>query len=144
MAARNKLFSLFNFDSILESLSGYIENRIELFKLEVKDEASRAIAKLIVLLILNLLLLLVLLFASAGAAMWLNHVLDHDYWGYMIVAGFYLTLFILIITLKEAIGLEKGIQRILRGIFDDLDFQDDDDGNVSGQGPKGPEDKEAA
>ena len=55
-------------DSLIEHVTGYVETRIALLKLEMKDELAKTLSKaLVYLVIAGMVMLFVLLISMAGA-----------------------------------------------------------------------------
>jgi len=115
------LFSFLNFDSIVENLSGYVEKRIELFKIEMKEDVSLGAARILIMLILSLALFMLILFLSLGGAVLLNRMLESDSLGFLLVAGFYLLIFVLFILLKDALKIEDKLKGVFIEMFNNLD-----------------------
>ena len=111
---KETLLKFLKLDGLVNNLTGYIESRIELMKYEVKEDVARAISKIALLLVLSVFLLFFLLFASAAAAHKIGETLG-AFAGYGIVAGFYLTLLLLIVLFREPLGnrIEKKIKDII-------------------------------
>ncbi|HEY9116815.1 MAG TPA: phage holin family protein [Roseivirga sp.] len=81
---------IFDFNKLTETVSAYIETRIELLKLDIKEEMSKAIAKSMTWGVILICGLTALLFLSLGLALLFNELLNSGYYGYWIVAGIYL------------------------------------------------------
>ena len=97
---------LFDFDKLIKTLSGYIETKIELLKLDVQDTLNSILGKLIILAIILILALLGLIFISFGVAVTLNNYLDSRFWGFILVGTVYLALgAILVYTQRTRIKL---------------------------------------
>ena len=89
-------------DSLIGNLTGYLDTRIDLVRLELQQKVSSAVVGTIHGVTLALLGLLFVIFVSIFAGLALNHALDSDYWGFGIVAGFYLLLLVLVL-----VGVDK-------------------------------------
>jgi uncharacterized membrane protein YqjE len=80
----------FDWPVLTSSLEGYIEARMALFKLELKEMLSGFAERLILgIAILSLVSLAVLMF-SLGLALLINHYVGNQFTGFLAVAGFYL------------------------------------------------------
>lgn len=113
---------------LLDSLSGYIETRIGLVKIEFKEELAKTVAKLIIILILSLLFLLFIAFVSLTAGAWLNTIIDSQFLGYAIIAGFYLILFLLIFIFRNNLGVAEMVYKSMNlGLVDENDQQEEAD-----------------
>ncbi len=89
-------------DSILSHLSGYLDTRIDLIRLELQEKLTGLFVNVVHGVTLALLGLMVLLFSSIFAGLALNAALDSSYWGFGIVAGVYLVLLVLVL-----VGVDK-------------------------------------
>lgn len=78
------------FKKLIDTLINYIETKLEIYKLQAKEEASKIIAFIVLILIFLMLLLLFLLFISLFVGEIINKALSNDYVGYLIVSGFYI------------------------------------------------------
>ena len=100
-------------DSLFENLSGYIESKIELFKVEVREEVVSIISKILVVLISALCLFFCLILASLGLAYYLGTLVGMT-GGLLIVAGIYLLIFILLIVFREQVS--EGIDAMVMNL----------------------------
>ncbi len=85
------------FSESKDKLEGYINDRIMLIKLQAVEKTSRLAGVFFTIIILGLMALFVLLFLSLTAAAFLASILGSLYWGYGIVALFYIILSIIIL-----------------------------------------------
>jgi len=98
---KNKFIKLFKLDKILENLVGYVETRLELYKVEFKEEVAKAIGAMAFIMVLVAVFGLMIVFLSLALANQLNAVLDSNYLGFLIIAVIYLISGILIIVYRE-------------------------------------------
>jgi hypothetical protein len=76
--------------SLLDIATDYGETSIELVKLKVLDKTADIVSSLVPLSIVILFLLSFLLFVNLGIAFWLGDILGKTFYGFLVVAGFYL------------------------------------------------------
>ncbi len=76
-------------ESLFEKTTGYMETRMDLFKLKTTDKTSEVVSSLIESLILIFIIVLALLIFSIGMALLIGEVLGKTYYGFFIIAGFY-------------------------------------------------------
>ena len=90
---------LFDFDKLINTLTGYIETKIELLKIDIREGMSVVITKLVVFGLLAFLGLFVLIFLFLGLAHWVNLLLESTFLGYFAVAAFFaIGLFLVLIS----------------------------------------------
>ena len=87
---------------LIDHLTGYLETRIDLVKLETQEAVSGIFIGVIHGVVLALLGLMFLIFVSIFAGFALNSALNSPFWGFGIVAGVYLLLTVLVL-----IGVDK-------------------------------------
>lgn len=89
-------------DTLIGNLTGYLDTRIDLVRLELQQKASSVLVSTVHGAILAMLGLLFIIFVSIFAGLALNSAFDSPYWGFGIVAGFYLVLLVLML-----VGVDK-------------------------------------
>jgi hypothetical protein len=89
-------------DSLISNLTGYLDTRIDLIRLEVQQKVKDILIATVHGVTLALLGLLFLIFLSIFAGLALNSALHSSFWGFGIVAGFYLLLLVLVL-----VGVDK-------------------------------------
>jgi hypothetical protein len=77
-------------DSLLESATDYGITSFELIKLKALDKSTDIISSLIPLSFFILLIASFLLFLNLGIAFWLGELLGKLFYGFFLVAGFYI------------------------------------------------------
>ena len=88
-------------ESISEHLSGYVEDRIELLKLELQEDAAAVSTKVVLFALILIFGLFCLLFLSIALAIIVNNSLGDDSIGYLIVGGVYLIFTLVAFVLKN-------------------------------------------
>lgn len=89
-------------DSILSNLTGYIDTRIDLMRLELQQRANSLFVSVLHGAFLAIFGLMFFLFLNLYAALALNNVFDSPSLGFAAVAGFYLLLLVLVL-----VGVDK-------------------------------------
>ena len=99
---KDTLLKFLKMDTLIENITGYVETRIELLKIEMKEELAKAISKaLVYVVIVGVIMLFVLLISIAGAYKIAEYVGTSG--GFAIVAGVYLLVGILVYALRNPI-----------------------------------------
>jgi uncharacterized membrane protein YqjE len=86
---KDSLSKFFKVDSLLNNLTGYVETRVELLKIEVKEDLAKGLAKAILYFVLVFLVALFIVFLSIAIAFVISVALG-TFAGFSIVGGFYL------------------------------------------------------
>jgi uncharacterized membrane protein YqjE len=89
-------------DSLIENITGYVETRIELLKIEIKEEIAKSLSKaLVYVIIVGVVMLFVLLISMAGAYKIAEYVGMSG--GFTIVAVVYRLLGLLVYAIRKSI-----------------------------------------
>lgn len=99
-------------ETLLERIKDFSLTSIELIKLKTIDKVADTISEIIPLSVLAVLVASFLLFLSLGVALWLGDLLGKAFYGFFIVAGFYILLGIII-----RFFLHKWIKRLIGDYF---------------------------
>jgi len=112
-SGKSKLLNMFNVDSLIDTFLRYFEKRIELVKIEVKEEVAAVGSKLIIGLVTGFLLLFLLLFLSILSASLLNEIYSSEYIGYLYVSAFYIVLVLVIQISRKAANLDSKLEKMI-------------------------------
>ncbi|MAZ72010.1 MAG: hypothetical protein CMC70_02580 [Flavobacteriaceae bacterium] len=96
-------------------LQDYIQNSAEYYKLRLFKHAMKLSTSLINMLLLGGIFMLFLMFFSFGIAMWLGRILESMLFGFFIVGGVYLIIFLVILFYGK-----KHIDKAILSKFSDL------------------------
>jgi uncharacterized membrane protein YqjE len=107
---RDSIAKFFKVDSFINNLTGYLETRIELLKVEAKEEFSKGLSNVIIFLLLAFVFALVIVFFSVAIALVLGEYIGNRA-GFAIVAGVYLILGVALTLKRNSLiqSLEKKI-----------------------------------
>lgn len=113
---KDTIFKFLRLDNLVDNISGYIEARVALIKLEVREEVVKVLSRGIILMAVLFMAVLFLFFISFGLAEYLNSVLGDSFTGYWIVGGIYGTGFILVLIFRKPIdrNFEKKLMEIIK------------------------------
>lgn len=100
-------------DRLIHNMSGLIETRLKLFKLDAEQEFSRVLALSITLMMMCAVACVIGLFASIALAIALGEWLDNYAYGFLAVSGIYVLLLIGINYLKYSFrdNIGKEVER---------------------------------
>ncbi len=77
-------------ESLIDRVKSYVETRIDLLKLKAIDKSSSFLSLLISMVVVILISFISIMLLSVGIALLLGDLLGKVYYGFFIVAGFYL------------------------------------------------------
>ena len=108
-------------DSIISHLTGYLDTRIDLIRLEAQQKLKEVFITVAHSATLAVLGIFFLIFLSVFGGLALNSALDSAYWGFGIIAGIYLLLLILVL-----VGVDKtAFQGLADKLFKDTIYKSD-------------------
>ena len=79
-----------NIDALFEKTTDFIDNKVELIKLQAVDKSSDLISGISSKLILSVMIVFFLMLLNIGLALWIGEELGKTFYGFFIMAGFYL------------------------------------------------------
>jgi len=77
-------------ENLVSQAGDYLNTRLELLKLKTVDKAAEVISSVVSKLALIFFFVLFTLIVSMGAAFWIGDMLGKTFYGFFIIAGFYL------------------------------------------------------
>lgn len=101
---------LFDFNRLIEAFNGFVETKVELWKIEAKEEISALIAKMLVVMLVALGAVMTLLFFTLALAYLLNGLLESNIWGFVIVGSIY-ALITIGLFVKRSIIIETVVRK---------------------------------
>ncbi|WP_235925523.1 phage holin family protein [Pontibacter burrus] len=96
--------------NIIENLMGYIDTRIDIIRLEIQEKLKATFVNVVHGVLLGFFAFLSLIFLSIFLGLLLNHLLDSSFWGFGIIALFYIVLLVILV-----VGLDK---KMFQGMAD--------------------------
>ena len=104
---------------IYQHVEQYVATTAELYKLKAFQKVAKVATSVITSVLMAFFGILFLLFVSIGLAVYLGEVMGRMHYGFMIVAGIYLLLAIIIYALSSKVLKDKFNTMIVRKIFKD-------------------------
>ena len=99
---KERILKFLHLDEIIKSLSGYVEARVGLIKIEIREEVAGILSRGLMIMIFFLVGFMCFLFLSLGLANYLNTLLESEFAGYMIVSLFFGLLFCLLVVFRKS------------------------------------------
>lgn len=117
MSEKKGLLGMLGIDKIFENIKKLIDTRLQIIKLEIKEEISKSLSNIIFSLIILNVALFSILFLSIGLSIYIGSLLENYYYGFLIIGGFYLALLLLLILMKDNKWLKDQIELKLNQAF---------------------------
>ena len=111
--------NLFHIDRLIDHLVGFIETRIEILKLDAKEESVRVIAKLLTMSVIVLFGTLFFIFLSVAIAIFLNQIMGSAYMGFVVLAGFFFLMWMSVLIIKKTKWYNDQITAITDRLVED-------------------------
>lgn len=106
-------------EQIYNRVEQYVTTTVELYKLKALQKVAETAASIITSVLLAICGLLFLFFVSLGLAVYLGEVMGRMHYGFMIVAGIYLLVAIIVYAVRATVLKDKVNTYIVRKIFKD-------------------------
>src|SRR5687768_6138677 len=87
--------------TLKDNVKEYVETKIDIIKLKAISKGAPMISNIIVGVALAFLAIFILMFLSFSAAYAISDASDKPFLGFLIVAGFYIVLAVLVLALKN-------------------------------------------
>ena len=107
MGEKKGFMSFFKLDSLFDHLTAFIESKVDIYKMELRDEASKALSKLMVGVLLFSLGWFFIMFLSIATGYYFGTLLGSFFLGFLIISGIYLLFFLVVFLLKKQLGLKE-------------------------------------
>ena len=132
MKERNKVFDILNLENLFDSLSRFVELKLQIYELKVKEQMVIVISRIAMLTIMLLFGLIIIFFFSMALAYYFNHLLDSGFLGFVLVGSIYLTIGLLLVFFKGRLITNQLFQAffsdtILKGDYDDEQEEQNED-----------------
>jgi len=111
------------FNKLIEKVSEYIRLRGEKLKLDIIAQVSRLLAHLVAFMTIALIALFLVIFLSLALGAYLNAVLESPHLGYLIVAGIYLIILILIVLLLRSNKIQNWLEALFISLSETPDME---------------------
>ena len=111
---KESILKFLNLDSLITNLTGYVEARIALMKLELKEDLARAVGKVAVYMLLAFVFGLFIFFISVALAYRIGEYIG-TFGGFATVAGFYGLVALVLLLFRE--GISKKFENELKALM---------------------------
>ena len=83
-------------ESLFERSEAYVKTNLDLFKLKAIDKSADVVSTVLSKLVFYVVVLLILISLNTGLALWIGELLGKLYYGFFIVAAFYVLVALLL------------------------------------------------
>ncbi|MEI6507453.1 MAG: hypothetical protein WCO54_03155 [Bacteroidota bacterium] len=107
------------FSDLKNLIVEYFKNRLEIARLSVFEKIAKIIAVIFSAIILVFLFFLTILLLSLTGGFYLSNIFENNFYGFGIMAAFFLFLFILLLLFRKELLDKMIINKVIRILFDD-------------------------
>ena len=104
-------------EDIVDELKSYINTSIDLYKLKASEKGAEIASSAIINVVMGVFVGMVFLFASLALAFCLSEYFDKMYLGFLVVAGIYTVLALVILLAKDRWLKSTLIDNIIKAIY---------------------------
>jgi hypothetical protein len=101
----NSISKFLKLDHVIENLTGYVETKVALIKIELKEDLAEGLGKAITYILIAFVFAMVLMFISIGIALILAARLG-NFTGFGIVAAVYLVVGMVLLANRDTLSRE--------------------------------------
>lgn len=112
-------------EELADHVKEYVNNRIASVKLSIAEKTSAVLSNIIAMIIVLTVFVFFIVFAGIALAFVFAKLTGEYYWGFLIVAGIYLLIGILVWTLKERLIRLPIMNGILQQLFKEENDEQD-------------------
>lgn len=109
------------YKSIVKNAKDYADLQIQLFKLNMVEKLSQIFSFLIVIVAGALLLMTAFIFFSMVFVLWMKELTGNMMYGFLILGGFFILLFILFFALRKKLMINPIIKKMSSILFKDTE-----------------------
>ncbi|REG86423.1 phage holin family protein [Algoriphagus antarcticus] len=102
---------------IIQTIKGIVETKIAMVKLEIQDQISGILSRLIVLVMMAMSLLMLLLFLSFSLSFYLSQYFESPHMGFLIVGLLYLLILVILYLIRDNDSTQEKMQNGLKGFI---------------------------
>ncbi|SFA73798.1 phage holin family protein [Algoriphagus aquimarinus] len=102
---------------IVQTVKGIVETKIDMVKLDIQDQISGILSRLVILILMGGSLLLVLLFLSLSLAFFLSQYFESPHMGFLLVGLLYLLILFILYLIRDNDSTQDQMQKGLKGFI---------------------------
>lgn len=101
MKERFKKFDILSLDRLVENITKFIELKMEIYELKVKEQLVQIISSLAILALILTLGVIMIFFFSLALGFYLNDLFDSTFLGFALIGAIFLLIGVLLILFKD-------------------------------------------
>lgn len=127
MKERFKNLDILNLDKLVDTVTKFIELKMEIYELKVKEQLVQIISTLAILALILTLGVIMIFFFSLALGFYLNDVFDSTYLGFALLGAIFLLIGILLIIFKDKLITNRLFQTFFsETLIKESDEQEED------------------
>lgn len=108
-------------ETLIDHVEDYVKTTLELYKLRAIKKTSAIISSIITAIFFFLVVILLLVILSIGVSIYLGEILGRMHYGFMIVAGFYAIVFIILLIIRKPVLKGNFTNMMINSFFNEED-----------------------
>ena len=113
-------------NKVLDKLTEYLRLKGEAIKLDIISQVSVLLAHVVAFLFLGVIAFFLFIFLSIALSAYLNQVLESFYLGYLIIAGGYLVILVIIFLLLRTRKIQNWLESVFIRISENINVDEDE------------------
>lgn len=102
---------------IIQTIKGIVETKVDMVKLDIQEQISGILSRLVILILMGGSLLLVLLFLSLSLAFFLSQYFESPHMGFLLVGLLYLLILWILYLIRDNDSTQEKMQKGLKGFI---------------------------
>jgi uncharacterized membrane protein YozB (DUF420 family) len=117
LSEKRGFLNLLGIGNVIDNVKALVDTRLQIVKLELKDDLSKVLANVLISLVLLSVLIFALFLISIGLSIYFGELVNNYFYGFMLMASIYILLFILLFLVRNKIGLKEFFEKELNKLF---------------------------
>ncbi len=110
-------------ETLLEKAEVYIKTNVDLFKLKMIDKTAEVVSSLVSKFVTIIIGALVVIMANIGLALWLGDVLGKSYYGFLLVAAFYLIVMLIVHASRQTLIKDPIVDTMISQMLNEKKYE---------------------
>lgn len=117
MKERFKTLDILNLEKLLESITKFIELKMEIYELKVKEQMVQIISSIATLTLILTFGVIMIFFFSLALGFYFNELFSSNFIGFALIGAFYLLIGVLLILFKDKLITNRLFQTFFSDTF---------------------------